>query len=170
MDADRYQRAALTTWKPEPATTPHGRIIDLLYNGGQLSSEAGEINGLIAKWAKYGAPLDPADLRDELGDLLWHLATVADLAGLSLGEIMRANLTKLQKRHGDRDPELWYQQQRAAAQAAGLMEETETLAAGTAFGFMAVDADGNGFIAGSDTWTPTAEDLISVTVTATDGA
>lgn len=167
MDADRYQRAALATWKPEPATTPHGRIIDLLYNGGQLSSEAGEINGLIAKWAKYGAPLDANDLRDDLGDLLWHLATLADLAGLTLSEIMQANLAKLRARHGDRAPDLWYQRQREAAQAVGLLEETaaprtghphraetETLAAGTV---------GAGWAIHGDTWTPKTEDLARIT-------
>lgn len=130
MDADRYQRAALTTWRPEPTTTPHGRIIDLQYNAGQLSSEAGEINGLISKWAKYGADLNLDDLRDELGDLLWHLAVLARLAGLDLSAVMRANLTKLQARHGDRDPEIWYQRQREAARAVGL-DPAHDLAAGT---------------------------------------
>lgn len=147
MDADRYQRAALTTWRPEPATTPHGRIIDLLYNGGQLSSEAGEINGIIAKWAKYGAPLDVADLRAELGDLLWHLATLASLAGLTLSEIMEANLAKLRARHGDHAPDLWYQRQREAAQAAGLVDAATLTLSETVTGILAT-----GVISG-DTWT-----------------
>ena len=108
MDAAKYQEISGHTWKPEPADEPLGHVLDVYYNVTQLNGEAGEVAGMIAKWLKFGKPLDRDALKLELGDVLWHLTRLGELFGMSLDDIMAANITKLQKRHPDGDPSAWY--------------------------------------------------------------
>lgn len=108
MKTDRYEQAALRTWKPEPPDEPLGHVLDVQYHCGQLSSEVGEITGAIAKWIKFGKPLDRDALKLELGDLLWHLTILASMFGWSLDEVMRANIAKLEARHPDGQPDTYY--------------------------------------------------------------
>ena len=44
-------------------------------------------------------------LKEELGDLLWYLATAAAKFNLQLSEIAETNLAKVRERWGDRDPD-----------------------------------------------------------------
>ena len=108
MDANEYQEASRRTWQPEPADEPLGHVLDVYYNATQLSGEAGEVAGMIAKWIKFGKTLDREALKLELGDVLWHLVRLGEMFGMSLDDIMAANITKLQKRHPDGEPHRWY--------------------------------------------------------------
>ena len=108
MDANAYQEASRRTWQPEPADEPLGHVLDVYYNATQLSGEAGEVAGMIAKWLKFGKPLDRDALKLELGDALWHLTRLGELFGFPLAEIMQANIAKLEERHPDGDPYRWY--------------------------------------------------------------
>ena len=108
MDANAYQEASRRTWQPEPADEPLGHVLDVYYNATQLSGEAGEVAGMIAKWIKFGKPLDREAMKLELGDALWHLTRLGELFGFPLEEIMQANIAKLAKRHPEGDPYRWY--------------------------------------------------------------
>lgn len=44
---------------------------------------------------------DPAKLRLEIGDLIWYAAQAADALGLTLSEVLQANLEKLARRYPD---------------------------------------------------------------------
>jgi NTP pyrophosphatase (non-canonical NTP hydrolase) len=84
-----YQRAALrTTTDLDPARLAL-----------ELASEAGEVAGEIAKAQRRCAPVDPAKLTHELGDVLWGVAVLAASLGLDLEDVMRANLAKLRERY-----------------------------------------------------------------------
>jgi NTP pyrophosphatase (non-canonical NTP hydrolase) len=65
-----------------------------------LVGEAGEAGEKIKKHLFHGHPLDRAGLVKELGDALWYLAQVASDHGLSLGDIARENMEKLQGKRG----------------------------------------------------------------------
>ena len=108
MDANAYQETSRRTWQPEPADEPLGHVLDVYYNATQLSGEAGEVAGMIAKWIKFGKPLDRGAMKLELGDALWHLTRLGELFGFPLAEIMQANIAKLEERHPDGDPYRWY--------------------------------------------------------------
>lgn len=64
-----------------------------------LGGESGEIQEHIKKYVLYGKPLPVAKLHEELGDLLWYVAAVADLLGFDLSTVARANIRKLRKRY-----------------------------------------------------------------------
>lgn len=106
MDLDEYQR-----FTRETAIYPRGTLdidventepfeldLGVMYTTLGLNGETGEI-GEDVKKALRGAE-NPADAvtADELGDVLWYLARLADEAGYSLTEIAAQNQAKLTDR------------------------------------------------------------------------
>lgn len=65
-----------------------------------LFSEAGEVAGVFQKMIRGDITIDVAmtKLRKELGDIMWHIAAVADDNGWNLSDIGTENLEKLQDR------------------------------------------------------------------------
>lgn len=75
---------------------------------GPLLGLAGEVGTLLAGYKKYLRDGEAYELFDdnvaeELGDILWYLATTADRWHLSLADIARANLEKTRDRWHPRD-------------------------------------------------------------------
>ncbi|MDQ5828208.1 MAG: nucleoside triphosphate pyrophosphohydrolase family protein, partial [Chloroflexota bacterium] len=64
-----------------------------------LAGEAGECSEAIKKHVFHGHPLDRDAMRDELGDVLWYLAMLADACGLRLDDIAAHNVGKLRARY-----------------------------------------------------------------------
>lgn len=92
MTFDEYQNEAIKTRQ--------GRA-DALYLAAKLPVEAGEAAQHVIKEAYHGKPVDVEQLAEELGDVLWYVATLASMYNLSLHEIARGNLAKLRARHGE---------------------------------------------------------------------
>lgn len=74
-----------------------------------LTSEAGEVAGLLKKFIRGDGPLDTKHLIKECGDVLWYLNLVLVLNGSSLKEAAIINNRKLADRklrgaiHGEGD-------------------------------------------------------------------
>lgn len=66
-----------------------------------IAGEAGEVADLIKKSVFHGHNIDKAEIKKELGDVLWYVSQLARLAGLSLEEVATANIEKLYKRYPD---------------------------------------------------------------------
>lgn len=64
-----------------------------------LCGEAGEFADTVKKAAFHGHTLDRAALHKELGDVLWYAALACDALGVQLGDVMTANIAKLQARY-----------------------------------------------------------------------
>lgn len=95
MDLRSYQRAALKTLQPTPeGADPH--ILPLL----GLAGEAGGVATLYKKVLRDGAAYQggKAQIREELGDVLWYVAAVAGQFDLDLEDIAAANLGKINDR------------------------------------------------------------------------
>lgn len=83
------------------ATAVYPANVALPYLALGLANEAGEVAGKIKKllrgddpeWANHV----PA-IRDELGDVLWYLAVLAEDLGISLEVVAQRNLEKLRDR------------------------------------------------------------------------
>lgn len=68
-----------------------------------LAGEAGEVSNKVKKLIRDGATEEELneklmDIADELGDVLWYVAAMADACGVSLEHIAKANLHKLADR------------------------------------------------------------------------
>jgi NTP pyrophosphatase (non-canonical NTP hydrolase) len=64
-----------------------------------LQREASEVGEVFLNAIKLWAHPDTDDLAEELGDVLWFVSKLASMFGLSLEEIMEANIDKLENRH-----------------------------------------------------------------------
>lgn len=97
MTFDEYQSRALTTaiFNPDP-------LMDKTIWAMGVAGEAGEV---IEKWKKIVAykngvisEEDRQELGKELADVVWYIAVMAKSLDLSLDDLMRQNVEKLQSR------------------------------------------------------------------------
>ena len=88
---DNYQSQAMVFRKP---------TADFTYAVLGLCEEAGEVAGKVAKNRRDGGTVDKlrADVKKELGDVLWMIAAVCNDMDLDMGEVAAANLNKLSER------------------------------------------------------------------------
>ena len=72
-----------------------------------LSVEAAELMELYEKaFRKNGVTeVPPENVLDELGDVLWYAAAVANASGLTLDDVIEYNISKLVKRAYEKDKE-----------------------------------------------------------------
>lgn len=94
MDANEYQRLAMTTLNPALDKK------DVLINGVMgLCGESGEAIDIVKKHLAQGHELDRARLAKELGDIAWYLAETATALDYDLSDILQMNLDKLKQRY-----------------------------------------------------------------------
>ncbi|MEZ5931466.1 MAG: nucleoside triphosphate pyrophosphohydrolase family protein [Alphaproteobacteria bacterium] len=95
MDFNAYQNAARKT-------ALYADAYRVTYPALGLASEAGEVAGKVKKVLRdRGGDFSEdqiAAIGDELGDVLWYVATLAADLGLPLNEIASHNIEKLQSR------------------------------------------------------------------------
>lgn len=74
----------------------------------RLVEEAAEVKKVMRKFKESGrgGAFPMADLREELGDVLWTLAAIMDVTATPLQRVAEENIAKLEKRHPNGfDPE-----------------------------------------------------------------
>lgn len=95
MTLDEYQKRALST-NINPGTHI---FFDRMFG---LVGEAGELADKVKKWIRDDnaewEKLDKKMMMDELGDVLWYVATLAETLGYSFDEVASHNLDKLASR------------------------------------------------------------------------
>jgi len=64
-----------------------------------ISTEAGEMLDALKKALTYGAPIDRANIAEELGDLLFYVQLCCKAIGASLEQVMTGNVMKLKLRY-----------------------------------------------------------------------
>ncbi len=93
MTGTEYQKAAMRTAKDLDGFA-------LVLNGVMgLNGESGECIDLVKKHMFQGHSLDEEKLLDELSDVLWYAAILAEGLGVTLDAVMEHNIQKLQKRY-----------------------------------------------------------------------
>lgn len=95
MNFTEYQGLARRTQNVH--LNPHQRLEHALFG---LAAETGEIHSIFQK-IHQGHAIHMADLIGEMGDLLWFVAELADVHGLTLDEIAQHNIDKLRHRYPD---------------------------------------------------------------------
>lgn len=91
MNANEYQRKAMRT-------ATH-KCYDLANAALGLTGEAGEVADIIKKHLYQGHDLYPSEVIEELGDVIWYVALMADYFNVTLGFVMQQNITKLKARY-----------------------------------------------------------------------
>ncbi len=93
MQINEYQKLALRTANTDDREK-------LIINGALgLCGESGEVADIIKKWQFQGHKLDLRDIKNELGDVLWYVAILAEAIHSDLESIMIGNIDKLKERY-----------------------------------------------------------------------
>lgn len=99
MELNEYQKKALETAMYDPK-------YKVVYPTLGLAEETGEVVGKIKKWLRGDDGTDGAisperkeAIKGELGDVLWYLSVLANDLGMTLEEVAKFNVDKLQSRH-----------------------------------------------------------------------
>lgn len=109
MNANEYRDKAMRTECNQLA--PLGRLmanpelVRLLHATMRLSNETGELAGLVERVVWYGThSLDEIRerVKNELGDVAWGLAQACTALGLTIEEVLAANIAKLAVRYPER--------------------------------------------------------------------
>ncbi|MCB0379145.1 MAG: nucleoside triphosphate pyrophosphohydrolase family protein [Bdellovibrionales bacterium] len=74
----------------------------LLHGGIGLATEAGEFLDALKKHVFYGKELDTVNLREEMGDIFWYCAIIADELEVDFKDVMERNIAKLKARYGEK--------------------------------------------------------------------
>ncbi|SRR6056300_595694 len=74
----------------------------LLHAGIGISTEAGELLDALKKHIFYGKELDRVNMAEEVGDLFWYIAIIADELGFEFESVMEKNIEKLKARYGEK--------------------------------------------------------------------
>ena len=96
MELNDYQKLAMKT-----AVFP--KRDGYVYTALGLAGEAGEIANKVKKFIRDGyskeeLPGKINDLRDELGDVLWYVASMAEVLETTLEQVAKSNIHKLAER------------------------------------------------------------------------
>ncbi len=102
MDLNEFQRSALLTDNTDRSYQDYEARKDIVV---ALLGIAGELGTLATAYKKFlrdgpAYQLYKTNVQEELGDLLWYLAVLANKFGLTLDEIARTNLDKVRSRWG----------------------------------------------------------------------
>ncbi len=96
MNMNDYQQASIKTAWPKDR---HNELFNLLLG---LCGEAGEIaekaKKIVRDHESDFSKLDVDDLKKELGDVMWHIAILANYFDISLEDVAQANIDKLASR------------------------------------------------------------------------
>lgn len=93
MTGNEYQRLAMRT-----ATS---KCYDATNAALGIAGEAGEVADEVKKSTFQGHDWNPSKIIEELGDVLWYVALMADLLNVSLDFVMEHNIEKLKRRYPD---------------------------------------------------------------------
>ena len=94
MTIKEYQDLAMKTVNPE--LDKDKMLINSVMG---LCGESGEAIDIVKKWYAHGHELDVEHFKKELGDIAWYLAEAASAIGVSLEDVLEANIEKLKKRY-----------------------------------------------------------------------
>lgn len=95
-DQDRTQRVVdkLLENQPNGSWLLHSLI--------GVAGECGEFAAAIQRWLYYGKELNTANVKEELGDLMWYIAQACRALNITIEDLMTSNLNKLKFRYPER--------------------------------------------------------------------
>lgn len=78
--------------------TPRANGVMLLHALVGLTAEVGELATAVEHYVWYREDFDRANVIEEAGDILWRLAEVCTALGVSLQEVSKSNIAKLEEK------------------------------------------------------------------------
>src|SRR5260370_3359300 len=101
MTPEEYQDLAARTLLLKPPRSYSDEEIMLIWNALGVVGEAGELADDIKKSIFHSTGLNIPRLTKKLGDVLWYVAAICTKLGISLEDVAKHNITKLEERYPD---------------------------------------------------------------------
>lgn len=106
MQTDQYIKLAKKTedetYNAATKRLERSQTVRLLHAAMGLSTEANEVLDQLKRHIFYGKDIDNINLKEELGDIFWYAAIMADALSINFENIMATNISKLKKRYGEK--------------------------------------------------------------------
>lgn len=109
MNPVTYKNYISNAKRTEPDyTNVIGRVVNpktlrLLHGAMGLCTESSEFLDVLKKYLFYGKPMDMVNMREELGDIFWYLAILADEMGeANFTNMLQTNIAKLRTRYPEK--------------------------------------------------------------------
>ena len=100
MTGNEYQKLAMRTCSIKDDNTNNDNFDMLCHGVFGLTSEAGEVAGLLQKMYQ-GHNFDTEHMKKELGDCMWMIAEICTALEFTLDDVMQTNIEKLKARYPD---------------------------------------------------------------------
>lgn len=94
MDIQRYQQEVLRTVPSK--LTKKTKLTNFSLG---LAGESGEAIDLLKKHIFHDHEINITELKEELGDLTWYIANIANVFNINLEDVFDANIEKLKARY-----------------------------------------------------------------------
>ncbi len=102
MDFTKYQELSQRT-NTQDKTEIQERLtklnLDSLHALIGISTESGELLDAFKKHIFYGKAIDQANIKEEIGDLMWYVALLCNANGFDFYKILETNIEKLKARY-----------------------------------------------------------------------
>jgi NTP pyrophosphatase (non-canonical NTP hydrolase) len=92
----------LDTARGNPALLLDPHRARVLHGVVGIATEAGELLEALRDHVEHGKPLDPVNLREELGDLMWYMAILCRALGTDFETEQKRNIAKLTARYPEK--------------------------------------------------------------------
>ncbi len=96
MNMNEYQELSKITEKDYDPSEPHMRLISHTLG---VAGEAGEMANYVKKGIFHEHGIDREKIKDELGDILWYVALIAEASSIQLEDVALNNVAKLKRRY-----------------------------------------------------------------------
>lgn len=106
MNNHTYLELSDRTCKHVESMTLDATRYDLMHATLGIAGESGELVDAVKKHVIYNKDLDTANLREEIGDIMWYLALMCRTLDFDLDEILQENIVKLSLRYPDKYTDL----------------------------------------------------------------
>lgn len=102
MNLNEYQ-----AWTGATCAKLESKKLDNLHMLLGMTTEVGELSDVFKKEMAYNVPVDWVNVGEELGDILFYLASFARINDINLEEVLDKNMKKLSARYPEKFSEYY---------------------------------------------------------------
>lgn len=105
MDSKTYEIEAAKTLCVNYVKTKdrfqNPKIIDAYHGAAGICAESGELLDAYTKYLWHDRKLEPSNILEEIGDILFYVNAVLKAHGFTFEQAMQVNINKLRNRYGE---------------------------------------------------------------------
>lgn len=89
-------------WTEKTCAKLNNQLTDIVHMLFGLSTEVGELTDVFKKFIAYGKEIDAVNVVEELGDIMYYVASFCRIYGVPLSEVLSRNIAKLETRYPEK--------------------------------------------------------------------